>query len=150
VEGGGVKRYLHVQHDVLHLLAVARLAVGAQAARRRVHQQREVQLDRLLPLLALLVGHLPLRPARVHGPQRVAVQLPLLVLPARAEALLAEVHLARVAPEAVSDQDVLLAVLARRDELGRVRVVQVVEDHHAGVLGAAELVELVVVALYAI
>jgi hypothetical protein len=50
----------------------------------------------------------------------------------------------------VADQNVLLAVLARRDEFGGVWVVQVVEDHHAGVLGTAELVELVVVALYAI
>ena len=110
-----------------------------------MHQQRQVHVNGLLALPPLLVRHLPLRPTHVHRAQRVLMQSTHRAV--RGVARGAKVYLAWLAAEAVADQNVLFAVLARRHELGRVRVVQVVEDHHASVLGAAQLVELVVVAL---
>jgi len=55
--------------------------------------------------------------------------------------------LAHGAAEALPGLDLHAALVARAHERGRVRVVQVVQHHHAAVLGAAHGVELVVVAL---
>ncbi len=55
--------------------------------------------------------------------------------------------LAHGAAEALPRLDLHAARVAGAHERGRVRVVQVVQHHHAGVLGAPHRVELVVVAL---
>lgn len=124
-----------------HAVAVLRVALDAV---RRVPQKLHVQLDAALALLPLLLGQLRGRGAgHVDGPQRVLVD----ALARRAEARVAEVDLARLAVVAVSCEDIRVALAAAGHELGRVGRVQVVENHHAGVLGAPQLVELVVVAL---
>jgi hypothetical protein len=109
-----------------------------------VHQKGHVHLDAALPLALLLLSQLRGRAAgHVNSAKGVLVQIGTVV----AQAVRAEVDVARRTMMTVARIDLNAAVGADGRELGRVGVVQVVEHHHGAVLGSTELVELIVVAL---
>eukprot|EP00630_Chrysocystis_fragilis_P003965 CAMPEP_0197395064 /NCGR_PEP_ID=MMETSP1165-20131217/6315_1 /TAXON_ID=284809 /ORGANISM="Chrysocystis fragilis, Strain CCMP3189" /LENGTH=274 /DNA_ID=CAMNT_0042920811 /DNA_START=447 /DNA_END=1268 /DNA_ORIENTATION=+ len=133
---------LGVVEEELHLGAVGEFAVGVVAA-VGVLDELHVELDEPLPVGPLLL--LGLAAADGGHAERLLLGEGVLLRPV---ARLAEAEvLVLLARPVVASVDVLLAVRADRGELGHLRVVHVVERHHRRVLGAAQLVELVVVPL---
>mmetsp|Transcript_30722 Transcript_30722/g.99956 ORF Transcript_30722/g.99956 Transcript_30722/m.99956 type:complete len:344 (-) Transcript_30722:2150-3181(-) len=127
---------LAVREELLHLVAVGdgALVVGA---RRGVDDEVHRLLD-----LGGARGALGFR----LGVARLALALErVLVLDAAHLAVLADVKVAEVAAEPLAGVDVAPARVARVHKGGLGRVVQVVENHHRGVLRPAERVELEVV-----